>query len=81
MDLHKNPIRSNHVCLNILKNSEEGPELLTDDEIISLVDANLIQARNLEKELQDFERGVKIRYAIISNRYNMSFVAWCYFPK
>ena len=54
------PSRSVSECLRVFK-STGGAAELSDDEIILLVEANHIQARNLEKDLKDFQRGVLIR--------------------
>jgi hypothetical protein len=53
-------IRSLEECLEIYR-TEEGPKELTDDEIISLVEAKHIPAYQLEKAVDDPERGVAIR--------------------
>ncbi|CAG7726650.1 unnamed protein product [Allacma fusca] len=59
-------------CLKIYKSSRDGCLALSDDEIISLVDANHIQARNLEKELKNFERGVVVRRKLIQRHTHVS---------
>ncbi|KAF4519164.1 hypothetical protein B566_EDAN008227 [Ephemera danica] len=50
-------------CLEVAK-SEEGAAALTDEEVIQLVDAKHIPAYQIEKALNDPERGVGIRRQI-----------------
>lgn len=52
--------RSLTECVQIL-NSDNGPSLLTDEEVINLVKSRHIPAYKLETMLEDFERGVTIR--------------------
>lgn len=54
------PQRPIEECLSIYK-SEDGAKALTDDEVIALVDAKHIPAYQLEKAVDDPERGVAIR--------------------
>ncbi|XP_074605751.1 3-hydroxy-3-methylglutaryl-coenzyme A reductase 2-like [Brevipalpus obovatus] len=58
-------IRSQDELLSLMK-EENGLNIMTDDELISLVDARHIPAYQLEKLLSDPERGVKIRRMILS---------------
>jgi hypothetical protein len=51
--------RSVEECQNVLAN--QGPEVLTDEEVVDLVDARHLAAHQLEKVLEDAERGVRIR--------------------
>ena len=51
--------RSVEECQNVLAN--QGPEVLTDEEVVDLVDARHLTAHQLEKVLGDAERGVRIR--------------------
>jgi hydroxymethylglutaryl-CoA reductase (NADPH) len=46
----------------------QGPESLSDDEIVILVDAGKIQPYALEKTLGDFSRAVRIRRILVSRR-------------
>jgi hypothetical protein len=55
------PRRDVTECLGIYKNSEWGAKALTDEEVISLVKAKHIPAYQLEKAVDDLERGVSIR--------------------
>ena len=48
-------------CVAILENEDQGPECLSDGEILSLLSVKKIPAYNLEKKLKNYERGVKIR--------------------
>lgn len=52
-------------CLTILK---QTPSLLTDDEVMALVNARHILPYRLEWALKDPERGVKIRRKLISKK-------------
>lgn len=65
------PPRSMKQCLEIL-NSDGGPSLLTDEEIISLVKSRHIPAYKLEIMLNDFERGVVIRREMLLNSLKQS---------
>jgi hypothetical protein len=58
------PPRSIEECLSIYK-SEDGAKLLTDEEVIILVNAKHIPAYQLEKAVDDPERGVNIRYMFL----------------
>ena len=53
--------RSLQECIKIFDWIGQGAPSLTDAEVISLVDAKRILAYQLEKVVQDEERGVKIR--------------------
>jgi hypothetical protein len=55
------PSRDVKECLAIYANSEGGAKGLTDEEVISLVKANHIQAYQLEKAVGDLERGISVR--------------------
>ena len=52
---------------DILNNLKENPDSVSDDMIISLLDAGKIAGYSLEKTLGDFNRAVKIRRRIICN--------------
>lgn len=54
------PARPLQECVDVL-NSDGGPSLLTDEEVINLVKSRHIPAYKLENMLNDFERGVSIR--------------------
>jgi len=53
-------IREVEECLKIYK-SEHGAKYLSDEEVMSLVKAKHIPAYQLEKAVDDMERGVRIR--------------------
>ncbi|XP_030763388.1 3-hydroxy-3-methylglutaryl-coenzyme A reductase-like [Sitophilus oryzae] len=59
--------RSLQQCLEIYR-TDNGAKELSDKEIIMLVDTKHIPAYNLEKAVQNPERGVKIRRKIVSNQ-------------
>lgn len=65
------PPRSIEKCLELL-NSDNGPSLLTDEEIIVLVKSRHIPAYKLEIMLNDFERGVVIRREMLLNSLKQS---------
>jgi len=44
---------------------QDGASSLTDDEVILLVDAKHIPAYKLEKQLDNYERGVAIRWSVL----------------
>lgn len=54
------PPRSIEECLSIYK-SDDGAKPLTDEEVIALVHEKHIPAYQLEKAVEDPERGVSIR--------------------
>ena len=41
---------------------QDGPASLTDDEVMILVDSKYIPAYQLEKQLDNYQRGVAIRF-------------------
>jgi hypothetical protein len=55
------PSRNVTECLAIYQNPEWGAKALTDEEVISLVKAKHIPAYQLEKAVDDLERGISIR--------------------
>lgn len=59
-DRWSGPPRPLEECLSIYK-TDDGVKQLSDEEIINLVDAKYIPAYQLEKAVQDLERGVAIR--------------------
>lgn len=59
--------RSTEECLEIMK-SEDGAKMLTDEEILALLDQKLIPSYKLENILQDYERAVYIRRKMISQK-------------
>ncbi|GAB5589842.1 3-hydroxy-3-methylglutaryl-coenzyme A (HMG-CoA) reductase isozyme [Umbelopsis nana] len=59
-------IRPVEECIVILKNPEEGPDALNDEEVVQLCQTGKIAPYALEKVLQDFERAVKVRRSLIS---------------
>lgn len=59
------PPRPVDVCVAIL-NSVDGASSLTDDEVMLLVDAKHIPAYKLEKQLDNYERGVAIRRRLVA---------------
>lgn len=61
------PSRSITECLEIL-NSDNGPSMLTDEEIVILVKYRHIPAYKLETTLNDFERGVAIRREMLLSK-------------
>jgi hydroxymethylglutaryl-CoA reductase (NADPH) len=63
------PPRSIDECLKIMM-SDEGAKSLTDEELISLVNAgnNHLPLHKIESIVEDSERGVKIRRQVIANR-------------
>lgn len=63
------PIRSLEECLEISRNGETST--LTDDEITALVFANHIPAYQLEKEVDNPERGVGIRRMVLAKIANL----------
>ncbi|XP_066262381.1 3-hydroxy-3-methylglutaryl-coenzyme A reductase-like [Euwallacea similis] len=65
--------RSVQNCLEIYR-TEGGAAHLSDKEIIMLVDTKHIPAYNLEKAVQNPERGVKVRRKIIANQLKLPFV-------
>ena len=52
---------------DVLNNLKENPDSVSDEMIISLLDAGKIAGYSLEKTLGDFTRAVKIRRRIICN--------------
>lgn len=54
------PPRSLEECLSLYK-TDDGVKHLSDEEIINLVNAKYISTYQLEKAVQDLERGVAIR--------------------
>lgn len=60
VEIIEQPPRPIDECLSIYK-SDDGAKGLTDDEVIALVDAKHIPAYQLEKAVEDPERGVNIR--------------------
>ncbi|KAL1514030.1 hypothetical protein ABEB36_003357 [Hypothenemus hampei] len=65
--------RSLQNCLEIYR-SNEGASHLSDKEIMMLVDTKHIPAYNLEKAVQNPERGVKIRRKIVTKQLQLSSV-------
>lgn len=65
----ENTIRNLEVCLNLYR-SEVGAAGLNDKEVMLLVDTKHIPAYNLEKALNDYERGVEIRRKLLSKALN-----------
>ncbi|XP_066142464.1 3-hydroxy-3-methylglutaryl-coenzyme A reductase-like [Euwallacea fornicatus] len=65
--------RSLQNCLEIYR-TEGGAAHLSDKEIIMLVDTKHIPAYNLEKAVQNPERGVKVRRKIVANQLKLPFV-------
>lgn len=63
---HSKVIRPLEECAVILKNPEQGPDALNDEEVLQLCQAGKIAPYALEKVLQDFERAVKVRRSLIS---------------
>lgn len=63
------PPRSIDECIKIMM-SDEGAKLLTDEEIINLVNAggNIMPLHKIETIIEDAERGVKLRRQIIASR-------------
>lgn len=59
-DRWSGPPRPLEECLSIYK-TDDGVKQLSDEEIINLVNAKCIPAYQLEKAVQDLERGVAIR--------------------
>jgi hypothetical protein len=55
------PRRDATECLAIYKNSEWGAKALTDEDVISLVKVKHIPAHQMEKPVDDLERGISIR--------------------
>ncbi|CAM0136925.1 3-hydroxy-3-methylglutaryl-coenzyme A (HMG-CoA) reductase isozyme [Umbelopsis sp. WA50703] len=64
--LHSKVVRPIEECQVILKNPEEGPNSVSDEEVIQLCQSGKIAPYALEKILQDFERAVKVRRSLIS---------------
>ena len=60
-DTESTIVRSLDECVRIYSAEEEGARCLTDTEVITLVNAKKIPAYQLEKAVQDEERGVAIR--------------------
>ncbi|XP_048522173.1 3-hydroxy-3-methylglutaryl-coenzyme A reductase [Dendroctonus ponderosae] len=63
--------RSLQSCLEIYR-TDSGASQLSDKEIMMLVDTKHIPAYNLEKAVQNPERGVKIRRKMIENQIKQS---------
>lgn len=63
------PPRSIEECVRIMM-SDEGAKSLSDEELISLVNAggNLLPLHKIESIVENSERGVKIRRQVIANR-------------
>eukprot|EP01135_Chromosphaera_perkinsii_P008007 Nk52_evm79s1073 gene=Nk52_evmTU79s1073 len=59
-------------CLAILEAEEQGPDCLSDNEILNLLVAKKIPAYNLEKKLQNYERGVALRRLFMLNQSHAS---------
>ncbi|XP_007519005.2 3-hydroxy-3-methylglutaryl-Coenzyme A reductase [Erinaceus europaeus] len=60
--------RPNEECLQILADTEKGARLLSDAEIIQLVNAKHIPAYRLETVMETHERGVAIRRQLLSRQ-------------
>ncbi|MBN3310320.1 HMDH reductase, partial [Amia calva] len=55
-------------CLSILKNPEKGPKILSNVEVISLVNAKHIPSYQLEKMMETPERGVAVRRQMLTEK-------------
>lgn len=56
-------VRDLHECIELFK-SEDGPNMLSDKEIVLLVKEKIISSYHLETALNNPERGVRIRRQI-----------------
>ena len=63
-------VRPLEECIKVLDMGE--PKLLTDEEVLLLVNAKKIRAFELEKVLDDHLRGVEIRRKMVMNQNNIS---------
>ena len=63
------PQRSTEKCLELLK---IGADLLSDDEIINLVEKRYLQVYKLEKDLRDANRAVLLRRRLFRSRIDSS---------